>query len=72
MKVKLNLDKRTDIMKFVDICSKYQGKILLTDGNDFTVSAKSLLGVLCTFEWSEVWCVSEEDIYTKIKEYVVE
>lgn len=72
MKVKLNLDKRTDIIKFVDICSQVNGKIHLTDGNDFTVNAKSLLGVLCTFEWSEVWCVSDEDIYMKIKDYIVE
>lgn len=72
MRVKIRLDKMSDINKFVSICSAEKENIFLTDGNNYTVSAKSMLGALCSLEWDELWCVSEVDIYNKLKEFIVE
>ncbi len=70
MRVRINLDTMSSIQKFVNICSSEKGKIYLTDGNEFTVSARSILGALASLEFEELWCVSENDIYTKIQEFI--
>lgn len=72
MRVKIRLDKMADINKFVNICSAERENIYLTDGNNYTVSAKSILGALCSLEWNELWCVSDIDIYNKLKEFIIE
>lgn len=70
MKVKLALETMSDISEFVSIANKIKAPISLT-GGDFKVSAKSLLGVIYTMEWQEVWCECSEDIYSKIEKFVV-
>ena len=60
----------SDISEFVGIANKIKTPISLT-GGDFKVSAKSLLGVIYTMEWQEVWCECAEDIYSKIEKFVV-
>lgn len=72
MKLKINLDTMSSISKFVDICSRIERPVYLTDENgDFKVSAKSLLGALYTMEWSDVWCICDTDIYQKIQQFVI-
>jgi hypothetical protein len=71
MKVKINIDTMSKIQAFVNICTQLGGKIKLTDGQDYCTSAKSLLGVISTIDWSEVYVESEEDIYQHIQEFVV-
>lgn len=72
MKLKINLDTMSSISKFVDICSRVEHPVYLTDENgDFKVSAKSLLGALYTMEWSDVWCICDTDIYQKIQQFVI-
>ena len=70
-KVRIELDTLTDIREFVDIVSdpSIEGSIKLTDGSNYTVNARSLLAAMCTVEWSELYCVSDEDIYTKIQKF---
>ena len=70
-RVKIDLNTLTDIREFVDIVSnpEIKGPIKLTDGSNYTVNAKSLLAAMCTVEWSELYCVSDEDIYTKIQKF---
>lgn len=70
-KVKIELNTLTDIREFVDIVSdpEIQGDIKLTDGNSYTTNARSLLGAMASVEWSELYCVSDEDIYTKIQKF---
>lgn len=71
MKVKVNLDTFSDVVKFVSITSSIKEPVYLT-GHGFKVSAQSLLGAhLASVEWDEVWCESEADIYMKIEEFVV-
>lgn len=71
MKVKINIDTMSKINAFVAICTRLGGKIKLTDGQDYCVNARSLLGILATADWSEVYVESEEDIYQYIQEFVV-
>jgi hypothetical protein len=71
MKVKVNIDTMSKIQLFVSICTRLGGNIKLTDGQDYCVNARSLLGILATADWSEVYVESEEDIYQHIQEFVV-
>lgn len=72
MKQKINLDTMSSVSKFVDMCSRIDSPVYLTDENgDFKVSAKSLLGVLYTMEWGDIWCICDKDIYTKIQQFVI-
>ena len=71
MKVRIKLDTMTDIKNFVDICTKITEPVKISDNAGHCVSAKSMLGMLYTMEWSEVWCECETDVYSKIKSFVI-
>ena len=68
-KTKIELVGMSDINKFIAITTKLPGIIKLTDGDNYSVSAKSLLGALASMEWDELYCESETDIYTHIAEF---
>ena len=71
MKTKIRLDTGSDAIKFSEICSTLGGTITITDNKGLRVNAKSLLGVIYTLEFDEIWCESEEDIYRHIANFVV-
>ena len=68
-KTKIELVGMSDINKFISITTKLPGVIKLTDGDNYSVNAKSLLGALASMEWDELYCESENDIYTHIVEF---
>lgn len=72
MKAKIRLDTLSNIRDFVNAVSTIGDEVYLTDGNDFTVSAKSILGAMYTMEWSEVYCTCNKDIYSIIRTFIVE
>ncbi len=72
MKYRIRLDTMSDVNKFVKIATKNSGKITLSDGENFTVSGKSLLGAMYTMEWDQVYCESENEIYYLIKDFIVD
>jgi hypothetical protein len=72
MRAKINIDTFGKINSFVSICSKFNCSIRLIDGTGYCVSAKSVIGAVATMDWTEVFVVSDEDIYSHIKEFVVE
>jgi hypothetical protein len=69
MRVKVELVTNKDAVEFVNIATQISEPVYLVDEN-FRVSAKSLLGALCSMEWNELWCECERDIYTKIEKFV--
>lgn len=71
MRIKINIDTLSRIHNFVDICSTIDAKVNLIDGSGYRVSAKSLIGAIATMDWNEVFVECEEDIYSKIEEFVV-
>lgn len=72
MRAKIYLDTMSRINKFVNICSKLHHKINLVDGEQYCVSAKSLIGAIATIDWSEVYVECEHDIRSHIEEFLAE
>ncbi len=72
MKYKIELVTFKDINDFVKIAEKHDFKIKLTDGDDFCVNAKSLMGAMATVEWDNLYCESEKDIYSEISKYIID
>lgn len=71
MKNKIRLDTTRDAIQFADICANLEGKIIVRDANGLCVNGKSILGALHAMEFTELWCESENDIYMKIKDFIV-
>lgn len=71
MRNKIRLDTSKDAQTFVNITSKLEGKIVVKDPNGLCVNAKSILGALHAMEFTELWCESENDIYMKIKDFII-
>lgn len=72
MKAKVNLDTMSRINTFVSICSRLDCKVDLIDGNGYRVSAKSLVGVLASMDWSQVFIECERDIYAYVQEFLAD
>ena len=70
MRVKVELVTMEDAANMVKIASQVKEPVYLV-GEGFRVSAKSLLGALCSMEWNELWCECEKDIYSKIEKFVI-
>lgn len=71
MKVKLRLDTLTDVQKFVEAIQNINEKIEVTDNAGYCVNAKSILGMLYSLEWKEIWCQCNTDIYQTISNFVI-
>lgn len=69
MKIRINLETLSDVTKFVAVTEKIPGKVCLTDGMGLKVNAKSLMGVIYTLEFEEIWVESDKDIYSQIAEF---
>ena len=72
MRARINLDTMGRINSFVAICSKLDCKVDLIDGNGYRVSAKILVGVLASMDWSQVLIECEQDIYDYVQEFLAE
>ena len=68
---KIELVTTADIVEFVNIATNEIGSVKLVDDTGFCVNGKSLLGAMATVEWSSLYCVSENDIYSKISKFCV-
>ena len=71
MRAKIRLDTMKDINQFVTICTAVTVPVHITDGAGLRVSAKSILGVMYSMEFEDVWCECEEDIYSQIERFTV-
>jgi hypothetical protein len=72
MKAKVNLETGTAIRKFVEVCSRVPEAVYLIDGENFCVSAKSLLGAVATMDWREVYVTCEKDIRAYILDFLAD
>ena len=71
MKVKIRLDTVSDIANFVLAVSDVPADVYITSGR-ICISGKSFLGLAHAREFSEIWCECEEDIYQKIRQFVID
>lgn len=72
MKAQIRLDTFTDVKRFVDIVTKEEGAVYITDGKGLKVSAKSILGAMYSLEFDNLWCEAENDIYMAIRDFIIE
>lgn len=72
MRTRVNLDTMSRINTFVSICSRLDCKVDLIDGNNYRVSAKSLVGALATMDWNQVFIECEKDIYAYVQDFLAE
>ncbi len=74
MKVKIRLDTMKDINQFVAICSKLPVDVpaYITDGAGLKVSAKSILGVMYSMEFDEIWCETEANLYYELNRFIID
>jgi hypothetical protein len=71
MKVKIRLDTMKDINQFVAICSKVSEPVHVSDGAGLKVSAKSILGVMYSMEFDEIWCETEANLYSQLDKFII-
>lgn len=75
MKARVRLETITDIGNFViavETATASTDKVYVTDGDRMCVNAKSFLGLIHAREFNKIYVESEKDIYTKIKDFIVE
>jgi len=71
MRARIRLETVTDVQDFVQIMNEIDEPVMIKDGVGHCVSGQSMIGMLYSLEWKEVWCECEEDIYSRIEKYVV-
>lgn len=69
---KIHLETESDIIKFVSRVTPLGCSVVVTDGEGMRVNAKSMLGMLYAMTFSEMWCESDCDIYSVIKDFCAE
>ena len=75
MKARIRLETITDIGNFVvavETATSVSDKVYVTDGDRMCVNAKSFLCLIHAREFHRIYVESEKDIYTKIKDFIVE
>lgn len=71
MKYRIRLETQSDIIAFVSIASKMHGKVFLTNGDDFKLNAKSLMGVMYSAaEWDTIFVEAEEECFIEFKQFI--
>lgn len=69
---RINLVTMSDVNDFSAAIAKVPGRILLTDDNGCSVSARSQLGLaLASLEWDAVYVISETDIASSIMKWII-
>ena len=75
MKMKINLDTQSDVLEFCKIVSGVSGEVRVVGvdgGQKVSINAKSLLGLLYCQTWNDIWCESEQDIYSMISKFAAD
>jgi hypothetical protein len=74
MKTKIILDTEHAAIRLVDLASRLDYPVNLTDGAGMCVSAKSLLGALyAKFDFTSIWLETEApDAYYVFKDFIAE
>lgn len=72
---KISLETLSDVKKFLNIVTDNfdeQDLLLLTTASgDFTVNAKSIIGVIYSLEWDNLYLISEKEAFDFFKDFIV-
>ena len=68
----IEIDTMQDAKQMVAIATRLQGKIVLKSGSNFSVNAKSLLGVLLAkkLNWSQLQIEMDRDYYHEFEKFI--
>ena len=68
----IEIDTMQDAKQMVAIATRLQGKIVLKSGSNFSVNAKSLLGVLLAkkLNWSQLQIEMDKDYYHEFEKFI--
>ena len=70
-KVKIILDKQSDVVQFVSIANTIEQDVSLQDNEGHCVNAKSLMGCLYSLEFNELYVTSEyENLSSKFVRFL--
>ena len=75
MRMKINLDTQSHVLEFCKIVSGISGEVRIVGedgGQKVSINAKSLLGLLYCQTWKDIWCESEQDIYSQISKFAAD
>lgn len=73
MPMRIRLDTLGDATEFANIAAEIGGYVILTDRvTGLRVNGKSILGVLHAMEFGDIWVESDDEIYGKIRKFVIE
>jgi len=70
MKNRITLETGKDINEFVTIVSQLPFKVHLSNKTGIRVNAKSILGVIASVTFNELWVECEVDIYKHIRKFI--
>lgn len=72
---RVRLDTLADVRKFLEIVAQnfneYEVLMLTTASGDYTVNAKSIMGVIYSLEWDNLYLISEKEIYHLFKDFII-
>lgn len=72
---KISLETLSDVKKFLNIVTDNfdeQDLLLLTTASrDFTVNAKSIIGVIYSLEWDNLYLISEKEAFDFFKDFII-
>lgn len=70
---KIRLETMREITKFANVASNFNDRIVVTDNSgSYVVNAKSILGLMYSVEWGDIYLVSESDHYTAFRDFIIE
>ena len=70
-RVKIRLETTQDVVGFINKVCATDAEVHLTNGDNFRVSGRSLLGAMCSMEWDEIYCESNRPIDHILMDYLV-
>lgn len=68
---KIELNTMSDVREFVEIASQYTG-LMLSDNECYTINASSIMGVIYSLEWNNLYLLSETDVYSAFSKFIIE
>lgn len=73
MRVKISLETQSDAIKLVQTASLFKDDIYISDTTGrLRVHARSVMGVLYSMEFKDLWLESDEDHYFAFRDFVTE
>jgi hypothetical protein len=72
---RVRLETLADVRLFLDIVARnfneFEVLMLTTASGDYAVNAKSIMGVIYSLEWDNLYLISEKEIYHLFKDFII-